>query len=365
MTLRILIVEDMATYRTIIARSLSEIEDVTVVGKASNGIKALDFLEKNEVDLITLDVEMPVKDGLSTLKELRKRGNKTDVVMLSGLSDQAAHLTIECLELGAIDFVLKPQGTSLVKNQTTLVENLKGIIANLRRKSPRIMKRVLTRPEAKPVQRVAKAPVRSRTSAFVPRPKILMIGISTGGPKALAEVFGHLKGPLPFSILIVQHMPPTFTKSLAGSLNKKGEITVVEANDGEVIEPNTAYIAMGGRHLVLEKEEDFGLVLGHNQEPAVNSCRPSVDVLFKSVAPLFKPGEVVAIIMTGMGRDGADGCRLLKSKGAYIVSQSEESCTIYGMPKSIEDEGLQDEVIGLQEIAPFIEKMAKLSPLRR
>ena len=366
MPVKVLIVEDMATYRTIISRSIAEIPGVEVVGKASNGRKALDFLAHNEVDLITLDVEMPIMDGLATLKDLRQRGDTTDVVMLSGLSDQAAQLTIQCLELGAIDFVLKPQTSSFVQNQNQLVENLKGIIANLERnrkfrKKKRPVPTQTRVAEPKPIKKAPEKPVRRHPPRHVSmlRPKILLIGISTGGPKALAEVFENLKGPLPFSILIVQHMPPTFTKSLAQSLNKKGSIEVVEAMDGDVIQPNTAYIAKGGMHLCLEKEEDFGLVLTMNQDNPVNSCRPSVDVLFKSVAPLFKKNEVIAIVMTGMGRDGADGCVPLRDAGAYIVSQSEESCTIYGMPKSVEDEHLQDEVLDLSEIAPFIDRMGK------
>jgi len=361
--LRVLIVEDMATYRTIIARSLAEIPDVEVVGKASNGQKALAFLEENEVDLITLDVEMPVMDGLATLKELRRRGNRTDVVMLSGLSDQAAQLTIKCLELGAIDFVLKPQTASFVQNQTQLVENLAGIIDNLSRKPrPRKARKIARAPEAARPAPVKQKPLRKPPALL--RPKIVLVGVSTGGPKALSEVFGMMTDPLPFSILVVQHMPATFTRSLAASLDKKGSVRVVEARDGDVIEPNTAYIAPGGYHMALESEEDFGLVLAMNQDPPVNSCRPSVDVLFESAVPLFKPGEVVAVIMTGMGRDGADGCAALSKGGAYVAIQSEETCTIFGMPKSVEDLGVTNAILDLREIAPFIARMAKQSPAR-
>lgn len=363
---RVLIVEDMATYRTIIARSLGEISGIEVVGRASNGRKALDFLDKhkNEVDLITLDVEMPVMDGLATLKELRSRDLNIDVVMLSGLSDQAAQLTIQCLELGAIDFVLKPQTASFVQNQEQLVENLQNIIDNLERKK-RTVRRLRPRPveQAKPAAPAAPTP-RPRVAArpMLLRPKMVVIGVSTGGPQALAKVFESLKGPLPFSILIVQHMPPTFTKSLAVSLNKKGGISVVEASDGDVLEPNTAYIAKGGVHMVLDHEEDFGFVVTTNHDPPVNSCRPSVDVLFKSAAPHFKKGELISIIMTGMGRDGADGAAFVSQSGGYVVSQSEETCTIYGMPKSVEDLNVQNEILDLEDIAPFIDKIAKQSP---
>ena len=375
---RVLIVEDMATYRTIIARSLAEIEDVEVVGRVSNGKKALDFLERNEVDLITLDVEMPVMDGLATLKELRKRRMHIDVVMLSGLTDQAAQLTIKCLELGALDFVLKPATSSFVENQKILVESLRQFLNNLKRRlsfraPPRVTPRspitrfgtprrdTAGRPEVAPPPPAPtpKPTAPRRTRLVLPRPKIVLIGVSTGGPKALSEVFETLKGPLPFPILIVQHMPPKFTKSLADSLNKKTDIDVVEAMDGDVVKSNTAYIAPGGYHMVVMNDEDFGFILATNQNPPVNSCRPSVDVLFNSVAPFFKRGDIAAIVMTGMGRDGADSCEVLHKSGHYIASQSAETCTIYGMPKAVEDLGIQDEVIDLDQIAPFIMRLGK------
>lgn len=383
MAVRVLIVEDMATYRTIIARSLSEIDDVEVVGRASNGQKALEFLEKNEVDFITLDVEMPVMDGLATLKELKARRINIDVVMLSGLSDQAAELTIKCLELGAIDFVVKPQTTSFVENQNKLIAHLNTILGNVRRrssfrrrtplpKSPTVpapkpakrLKRPLTPTRPAPQPAAAAAPKRQaskfrKSSLNMKKPKALLIGVSTGGPRALATVFENLHGPLPFPIIIVQHMPPKFTKSLADSLNKKGTIPVVEAADGDVLESNKAYIAPGGYHMFFEKEEDFGLILALNQDPPVHSCRPAVDVLFESAVKYFSSGELVALVMTGMGRDGADGAARLSNAGHFIGIQSEETCTIYGMPKAVEDLGVHDEVIDLEEIAPFIGKLAR------
>lgn len=379
MSLKVLIVEDMATYRTIIARSMAEISGVEVVGKVSNGKKALDFLDSNEVDFITLDVEMPIMDGLSTLKELKKRRINVPVVMLSGLSEQAAQLTIQCLELGAIDFVLKPQTASFVENQNQLIQHLKSIIANVKRKplfakrplrssrtssttstssTPTTAARPLRRKPLKPKATSALKSVRKPKMGMV-RPKVLLIGVSTGGPKALAEVFENLKGPLNFPVLIVQHMPPKFTKSLADSLNRKGTIPVVEAVDGDVLENNKAYIAPGGFHMFLEKEEDFGLILAMNQEPPVNSCRPSVDVLFKSAISYFKAGEIATLIMTGMGRDGADGAEALHNAGNHIAIQSEDTCTIFGMPKAVEDLGIQDEVIDLQDIAPWISKLGR------
>ncbi len=381
----------MATYRTIIARCLSEIDGVEVVGRASNGQKALEFLETNEVDFITLDVEMPVMDGLATLKELRNRRINVNVVMLSGLSEQAAQLTIQCLELGAVDFVLKPQTASFVENQNQLVQHLKSIMGNVRRKSllfrrrpsfpappapapssaqaqrpnrPSLAERAAAAAASSAVTPPTPAPQRQigkKSSLSLKKPKVLLIGVSTGGPRALATVFENLKGPLPFPILIVQHMPPKFTKSLADSLDKKGTIPVVEAADGDILEPNKAYIAPGGFHMCIERDEDFGFVVALNQDPPVHSCRPSVDVLFNSVTPLFQSGDVVALVMTGMGRDGADGAEALRRAGAFIGIQSEDSCTIYGMPKAVEELGIQDEIFDLDDIAPFIIKLARRS----
>jgi len=359
--IKVLIVDDMATYRSIIARSLSLIDNVEVVGKVSNGKKALDFLLQHEVDLVTLDVEMPVMDGLSTLQELRSKRKNVDVVMLSGLSEQAAQLTIKCLELGAVDFVLKPQSASFLENQNQLLEHLKNIIANLSRKLMfKSSARRTLRPKPPPV-----LPTHPRRTTRLSKPKIVMIGVSTGGPKALGEVFSNFRDPLPFPILIVQHMPPKFTASLAENLNKKGPVHVVEGVDGDVLKNNTAYIAPGGFHMHLFKDDDFGLVLGTSREKPVNSCRPSVDVLFESAVPIFKRGEVLCFIMTGMGKDGADGALALSKAGAYVVSQSEQSCTIYGMPKSVEDMGYQNEVLDLKDIAPFITKSAKIGALSR
>ncbi len=363
MTLKALIVDDMATYRSIITRSMAQIEGVEVVGKASNGKKALDFLANHDVDLITLDVEMPIMDGLATLKALRERRCKADVIMLSGLSDQAAQLTIECLELGAIDFVLKPQTASFIENQNQLVESLKTIIATISKKTPSPQRRQRSRPgPPRPREGTPSRPRRALAAPASLRPKILLIGVSTGGPKALSVVFDQLEGPLPFPIMIVQHMPAKFTRSLAESLDRKSEVKVVEANDGDVLEGNTAYIAPGGHHMVLLKDSDFGLVAGLSSEPPVNSCRPSADVLFESAAPIFDPGEVAVLVMTGMGRDGAAGAGALRKSGAFIASQSAETCTIYGMPKAVEDLGLQHEVLDLDEIAPFIQRIAKSSP---
>ena len=362
MTIKVLIVDDMATYRSIISRSLSQIEGVEVAGKVSNGKRALEFLENTSVDLITLDVEMPIMDGLATLQALKSKKIKADVVMLSGLSDQAAVLTIKCLEMGALDFVLKPQTASFLENQNQLVEHMKNIISGLRRPK-RITPRLPAKPRVVKPLPIAKPKERLPRLGFF-RPKICLIGVSTGGPKALAEVFEHLQGPLPFPILIVQHMPPKFTTSLAASLNRKGQLEVVEAMDGDVVEKNKVYIAPGGFHMFLLHDEDFGMVLGTNQEKPVNSCRPSVDVLFESAVKFFKPGEVLCIVMTGMGRDGADGAALLSKNGAYVAIQSEQTSTIYGMPKSVEDLGVQDEILDLQDIAPFITKAARGLPRR-
>jgi len=357
--LRTLIVDDSATYRTVISRSLRAIEGVQVLGKASNGKQALFFLEHHEVDLITLDVQMPEMDGLETLKELKKKGFKKPIIMLSGLSDQARDLTIKCLQLGALDFILKPDNTDVRENQKLLRSKLEMIINDLSQSGHSSQKthglsslrRRVTAPIPSQIQQ-SRVP---KPSIFK-RPQLLMIGISTGGPRALNEVLTQLKPRLNFPILIVQHMPPKFTKSLAENLNQKCDLEVKEAEGGEEILPGHIYLAPGGFHMEINKTNKLNLIL--NKKPPVNSCRPSVDTLLLSASGLFNRGEVVVLIMTGMGRDGADGCAQLIHEGTFVAIQAEQSCTVYGMPRSVAEEGNYNEILELDEIPGFINSLA-------
>lgn len=342
----------MSMYRVVISRVLSQIPEIEVVGEVAHGRKALAFLDEHEVDLVTLDVEMPIMDGLDTLREIRRTHPHVDVVMVSALSDQAARLTIKCLQMGAVDFVLKPQGDSFIENQRALSDKFRDIVANLgtpKRTGSRT-RPAAPSPKPEPRPKPPRAPLLS--------PKIILIGISTGGPKVLTEVFDHLNVKLKVPILIVQHMPPKFTTSLAMSLNSRGPVPVMEAEHEMIVEPGNTYIAPGGYHMLLERQ-DKSLRLLLNTDPPVNSCRPAVDVLFDSAVSLFRRGDVVAMVLTGMGRDGADGARRLHEAGAYVAIQSEATCTVFGMPKAVHDLGIQHEILDVEQIAPFIVRLAK------
>ena len=356
LALKTMVVDDMATYRSIISRSLEQIDGTVVVAKLANGKKALEFLARHQVDLVTLDVEMPILDGLTTLKAMKQLKPEVDVIMVSGLSEQATGLTIKCLQLGALDFVAKPQANSFVENRDRLKQSLKNIIDGIHRRNRAT--RMGPHLQAPPVSGSAVGELRKKAGL---NPKLVMIGISTGGPKALADVFEALDRPLPFPLLIVQHMPPRFTRSLAASLNRKSAVTVVEASHGQVLENNVALVAPGGYHMVLRRNQEGCLEVTLNLDPPVLSCRPSANLLFESAAPLFQPGELVALVMTGMGRDGVQGAAVLAERGAYIVSQSERSCTIYGMPKAIEESALQNEVLDLDQIGRFILELAAMA----
>ncbi|PIE02544.1 MAG: chemotaxis response regulator protein-glutamate methylesterase [Acidobacteria bacterium] len=359
-SLKTLIVEDSAIYRTIIARSLRAVEGAEVIGKASNGKQALFFLKHHDVDLITLDVQMPEMDGLETLVELKRRGFEKPIVMLSGLSDQSRELTIKCLQLGALDFILKPESSDSRENQKELQLKLQKIVGDISILSARREKR-----KKKPdwlERRVCSVkghsllpPPREPKPSLLKTPSLVMIGISTGGPKALNEVISQLKGSLEFPVLIVQHMPPHFTKSLASNLNERCALEVKEAEAGEEVCPGVIYIAPGGLHMELNKTNKLSLIL-HKKQP-VNSCRPSVDTLFFSASGLFNPGELVVLVMTGMGRDGAAGCSRLIQEGAFVGIQSEESSTIFGMPRSVAEEGNYHEIFNLSEIAEFLNSL--------
>jgi two-component system chemotaxis response regulator CheB len=368
MPVKTLIVDDSPTYRSLLGRSLRAIPQIEIIGKAPNGQVALQQIQKTTIDLVTLDVEMPVMDGLETLRQLKQLGFKGKVVMVSGLSDQARELTIQCLHLGAIDFVLKPQEDKIQDNLNTLTHTFKELVQQA---FPQIGYRVEPSeearspvtstgsgvPEGPPVPRSA-FPGKTLQRPLMPQaliarpPALVAIGISTGGPKALGVVIDGLKAPRPFPIVVVQHMPPKFTKSLSENLNLRTSMAVKEASGGDPLQANTIYIAPGGLHLEVERANC--LMLTVNKKPPVNSCRPSVDVLFFSLARQFRAGEVAALVMTGMGRDGATGAAHLTRQGIFVGVQSEASCTVFGMPRTVMEEGSYHKVFDLNDIAPFL-----------
>ena len=354
MPVRVLVVDDTAFYRRAVSEALAGIPGVEVAGTAANGSIALSRIESLQPDLLTLDVEMPGITGLEVLESIAGSARRPGAIMLSSHTPRGGRMTVRALELGAFDFIAKPEGAGASMNLVALREQLASIIRAFERHR---QVRTLLTPEAKrvrPIAAVAPAPPplasRRRPSRGSP---VVLIGVSTGGPAALATLLPTLPADLGAPVLIVQHMPPMFTQPLAESLARKCLLPVKEAEDGETAGSNCVYIAPGGRHMKIEAGPAGALLLRLTDDPPEHSCRPAVDCLFRSAA-LQAPGRAVAVILTGMGQDGTAGLRLLKRSGCHSIAQDEASCVVFGMPREAIHAGLVDSVEPLDRIARAI-----------
>lgn len=405
--LDILLVDDSPTYRMILARAVKGWTSGNLVGTAGDGEAALLAIAEKKPQLVLLDVSMPVLDGIETLKRIRSRWTDVDVVMCSGVDASQTGLTMQALTLGALDFIAKPQGDNPAESFASLSAALLPLLElALSRKRTRSARTGLRQGLSKPLDPVAgpravfrshlgtpatteappvAAPKPQETkgvglpslpprktvaiapSAAVPsggparhlpaRVEFLLIGVSTGGPNALQEVVPRLPGSLPFPVLCVQHMPPLFTASLAERLDRDSQLKVVEGADGQRVEKGVMYIAPGGRHMTLARSADGKLSLRMTDTAPVNSCRPAVDVLFSSVEGVVG-GDVVTVVLTGMGADGAAGVKALRAKGAWSIAQDEASSVVWGMPGAVVQSGQADEILPLDKIADRIAEIA-------
>ncbi|NPA25945.1 MAG: chemotaxis response regulator protein-glutamate methylesterase [Deltaproteobacteria bacterium] len=369
MPIKILVVDDTILYRKVISDILNAEDDIEVVGTAGNGKIAISRIASLQPDLLTLDIEMPVCDGLGVLEYLRANHPQISAIMLSSLTRKGGEMTMKALELGAFDFIPKPDGGTMRENQTMIREALiPKIRAFARRHSlqrllhdrsrggaaaPAAHKSVLKKPSAAPSQSPIAARKRTLTST------IISIGISTGGPNALTRMLPMLPASIGVPIVIVQHMPPLFTKSLAESLDSKCSLRVKEGEDGETLQNDVVYIAPGGKQMkiVAGSNSGHGRIKITDDAPE-NNCKPSADYLFRSVASLYRE-RVTGVIMTGMGNDGTKGLRLIKRHGAPVIAQDENSCVVYGMPKEAVNAGVVDIQVPLDQIAAEIVKTIK------
>ncbi len=372
--IRVLVVDDTIVYRKAVSDIMEELPEVELVGVAHNGKIAMSKIKTLKPDLLTLDIEMPVMNGIEVLNEIRNSNLNVGAIMLSTLTAMGGDMTLKALELGAFDFILKPQS----KNQTEGKNEIKKLIhpmikayaksltapallktsGTAKRKEPASLRSIKRDPAAK--RDLSTRASRSTSPSFHRgKSEIVTIGISTGGPNALTQVLPSLPDNIGVPIVIVQHMPPVFTKSLAASLNKKCSLTVKEATDREPLENNTIYIAPGGKQMKLIASADgLNRQIKITNDPPENSCKPSVDYLFRSVGDYYV-GRTTAVIMTGMGSDGTKGLEVLKKKGGYVIAQDEKSCVVYGMPKAPIESGLVDLVVPLNKIADEILKSLK------
>ncbi|WP_309474765.1 protein-glutamate methylesterase/protein-glutamine glutaminase [Dissulfurirhabdus thermomarina] len=346
--IKVLAVDDSAAFRRILTEALASDPGIQVVGTAASGLEVPDLVRAKHPDLLVLDVEMPGMDGLQTLDELRRQHLRVGAIMFSALTSEGAATTLEALAKGAFDFVPKPTGTG------AFVESIRRIKAELIPKIHAFATRRAGR--AAGAAAPAAQPAPRRTVAV--RPEAVAIGISTGGPNALNEVIPRLPAGLRVPVLLVQHMPPVFTAQLARRLDERSPVRVVEAVQGQRVEPGTVYIAPGDQHMEVRGRGD-GRIIHLHQGPPVNSCRPSADVLFRSVAEAYG-GRALAVVMTGMGQDGLEGARRLREAGGRVIAQDRETCVVWGMPRFVAEAGLADEIRPLGEIASAIQRVVGL-----
>lgn len=341
--IKVLIVDDSAFMRKILTDILTDTNTIEVVGVAKNGEEALTKIKTLQPDLVTLDVEMPVMDGITALKRIVKEFS-IPVVMLSSLTQTGADLTMEALEIGAVDFITKP--TSIFKINTDEIKNelIDKIIEASKVKLSKVSR-----------EKIKKVVVSKSTKKSSSLKKIIAIGTSTGGPRALQSVVPLIPGDIDAAVLIVQHMPVGFTKSLAQRLNGMSAIDIKEAEHGDILKPGCGYLAPGGHQMeVVKKGKD--LVIRLDDSKIVTGHRPSVDAMLYSIVEQ-NIKNTIGVIMTGMGADGKEGLIKLKENGKVkIIAQDEESCVVYGMPGSAVKADTVDVIVPLNKITNEIMK---------
>ncbi len=377
---KILVVDDTVTDRQILSKIIAGMDNAELAGIAPNGRIALSKIAIKQPDLVLLDVFMPEMDGLETLARIKAAYPHIDVVMISGIDQETAQITVKALESGALDFVPKPRGPSPDQNMETLRVVLSRLIsmARTRKYSRQVQGLAPATVSARGVTPLTAPVIQSRPPVVLPSPStmpvrpaparqvartpgridVVALGVSTGGPNALQELIPLLTEDFEVPILAVQHMPTMFTASLAARLDSVSAIRVVEAQEGDLIRSGTLYIAPGGRHMVVRRDRRNRKVVGLVDSPPVNSCRPSVDVLFRSVAMVYG-GHVLTVILTGMGNDGLAGVAAIRRKGGYSLVQDEKTSVIWGMPGAVVEAEQADEIVPLPKLAERISRLVQ------
>lgn len=343
--LRVLVVDDSVVVRRLLSDVLAREPDLTVVGTAANGQLALAKIEELAPDVVTLDVEMPELDGVGALREIRRRWPRLPVIMFSTLTARGASATLDALAAGANDYLTKPVADAGLRGAADQV------LAELPPRIRALCGRRTAPPAARP-RAAAPQPGLAPPSGPPALVEIVAIATSTGGPTALMELFRQLPAALPVPIVVVQHMPPIFTRLLAERLTATGPIPVREGEARGVVAPGMAWLAPGDHHMEVIREPDAERIRLH-QGPAEHSCRPAADVLFRSVAQVYKKG-VLGVVLTGMGSDAVQGARRIRAAGGAVIAQDQATSVVWGMPGLVTEAGLANEVLPLDRIAQAI-----------
>ncbi len=346
--IKVVVIDDSAFMRKAISTMLKKDRDIHVVGIAKNGSEGLDMVRKLNPDVVTMDIEMPVMDGLTALRRIMMEMPRP-VIMVSSLTTEGAEATLKAMEYGAVDFIPK-QLSKVSLDIVKIEEELQSKVKAVARKKARTSRlAALQRPA-----RIRKPP----SPAPVPRTgrlarDLIAIGVSTGGPPAVQKILSEIPASFPGTILIAQHMPKAFTGPFAKRLNESSPLTVKEAEDGDMVRPGWVFIAPGGMHIKInQRVSRIDVVV--SDEPKDALYKPSANVLFSSVAEGVGK-RALCVLLTGMGNDGLIGARELKAKGSVILAQSEETCVVYGMPKAVVDDGLVDKIVDLEDMAGMLQ----------
>ena len=357
--IRVMLVDDSAIIRGLIRKMIGPEPGVTVVASVADGAQAVKRLgRRGDIDVIVLDIEMPVMDGLTALPKLIELDPNVKIIMASTLTERNADISIRALAAGAADYLPKPTSTTKISGASDfrheLLEKIKNLGAASRKAAGRPLPRVAGAPTGAAQERLYSEPVKLRKAMNAVPPKIVAIGSSTGGPQALLALFKDLKPTIGVPVVITQHMPPTFTRMLAEHIAKNSGWNCAEAKEGEILAPNRAYMAPGDFHMEIA-DEPSGPVVRLNQSPPENYCRPSVDPMFRSLAKTFG-GRVLATILTGMGSDGLKGGQVLTKAGGTVIAQDEKTSVVWGMPGAVAAEGLCSALLPIDQVGTYIMK---------
>lgn len=354
---RVIIVDDSAVIRGLIARALETQKDFKVVATAANGQMAIQALQRQPTDVIVLDIEMPVMDGLTAIPQLKAIDAGVQIIMASTLTQKNAEISMKAMELGATDYVPKPTSdrdlSAAGDFNRELIEKVRSLGAVARRKGVRRPTGVSSVPvKPKPVE---KKPVTLRTTPQV-KPDVIAIGSSTGGPQALFQVIKEMGGDLQQPVVITQHMPPSFTSILADHITRQCGVTCSEGKDGEVLKSKNYYVAPGDFHMLLIKKPE-GTVIKLVKDPPENFCRPAVDPMLRSLVEVYGK-KILSVILTGMGSDGCKGSEEVVKAGGSVIAQDEASSVVWGMPGAVAVAGLCSSILPVAEIGAAVKQIA-------
>jgi two-component system chemotaxis response regulator CheB len=366
--IRVLVVDDSVVVRRLVTDALSEDPAIEVIGSAANGRLALTKVAQLAPDLVTMDVEMPEMNGIEAVHELRRAGHHMPIIMFSTLTERGAEATLDALVAGASDYVTKPSNTGSLKESLAqvagqLLPKIKALVPRVRPGSAAAFRAPLTgtAPRAAGIARVPdgahRLPGVLRAEPTPHAVRAVILGSSTGGPEALSRFVAGLSAPLPVPMLIVQHMPPVFTRQLAARLDRMGPSTVVECAGDEELLPGHVYVAPGDRHLELRRS-GAGVRTILTDSPPVNFCRPSVDVMFRSAVGVLG-GDLLAVVLTGMGADGRTGCEAVVTAGGTVVVQDEATSVVWGMPGAVAAAGLAHRVLPIADLPHTVEALVR------